>query len=201
LSARRWRFWARGGRVRPRIAFALLLALLLFELLTLSPYHIPSRSMEDTLLVGDYLVVEKLSYGLPIPGAGSWHLPALRSPRRGDVLVFENPDDGRDYIKRCIGLPGDRIELVDGQLRVNDRAISEPYLKSDGSAPHGNFGPYEVPPRHIFVLGDNRNSSRDSRAFGALSLSTLRGRAAFIYYSWDPERRRTRWSRILHAIH
>jgi signal peptidase I len=176
-----------------RIAAGGTLALVSLRLLACQAYHIPSRSMEDTLLVGDFLLVEKLSYGAKLPLAADLRLPGWRAPRRGDIVVFQHPLESRDYVKRCVGVAGDLLELRQGVLYRNGAPQREPYRRAADASQ--NFAPLRVPAGHVFVLGDQRQLSRDSRVFGPLPLSNLRGRAALIYYSWDAQARRVRWSR------
>jgi len=187
-----------GLRLRRWVAAAWLLGALVFlRAFVFAPYHIPSGSMEDTLLVGDYLLVEKLSYGALI---GSWRLPPLRGLRRGDVVVFRHPLEERDYVKRCIALPGDEVELRADSLFVNGDLLHEPYVKRSSRSPARSYGPAEVPEGQIFVLGDHRDASRDSRSFGTLSARQIRGRAALVYFSWDDDAGQPRWRRLLHPL-
>jgi signal peptidase I len=167
-------------------------------------FRIPSGSMEDTLLVGDYLFVNKFLYGARIPFTHT-HLPAIRSPHRGDIIVFQYPlDPSEDYIKRCVGLPGDTIEVRDHVLYVNGDAQDEPYTKHVnhyGNSPRSNFGPVTVPEGEYFMMGDNRDNSSDSRVWGFLDRSLIRGKALFIYFSWDSVHTGIRFSRIFDIIH
>lgn len=187
-----------GLRLRRWVVAAWLLGAVLFlRAFVFAPYHIPSGSMEDTLLVGDYLLIEKLSYGAQI---GSWRLPSLRGLRRGDVVVFRHPLEDRDYVKRCVALPGDQVELRSDSLLVNDVLLDEPYLKRSPGASPRSFGPLEIPRGSVFVLGDHRDASRDSRVFGPLAAGQIRGRAVLVYFSWDVDSGRPRWRRILHPL-
>ena len=170
------------------------LALLVLRVVACEPYHIPSRSMESTLLVGDFLLVEKLSYGAKLPLGSHRRLAGWRGPQRGDIVVFRHPHEPRDYIKRCVALAGDVVELRAGELWLNGSRVPEPYRKPDD--PGEDFGPLRIPGGHVFVLGDHRAASRDSRRFGPLPLANLRGRAALVYYSWDPKLQRVRWRRM-----
>ncbi|HEX4956262.1 MAG TPA: signal peptidase I [Thermoanaerobaculia bacterium] len=161
-------------------------------------FKIPSSSMEPNLLIGDHLLVNKFIYG-PGPAWLGGILPA-RPVERGDVVVFKFPDDpGRDFIKRCVGLPGDEVELVDKQLSINGQVVDESayvrwvddvtFPQGFASGPHGirdNFGPYTVPVASYFCLGDNRDDSNDSRFWGAVPAEHLRGRAFMIYWSVEP---------------
>lgn len=174
-------------------------------------FRIPTGSMESTLLVGDFLLVNKAVYGATVPSVGV-HLPAFREPRRGDVLVFNPPHEpDKNYVKRLVGLPGDTLEMHEKALRVNGRPLEEPYVQyidRGGDAVHpgmawqshylnastprsyhpsrDNWGPIVVPDGEYFVLGDNRDNSEDSRYWGFVDRGAIRGRPWFVYYSFDP---------------
>jgi signal peptidase I len=188
------------------IVYALLLTVAL-RAFVLQAFRIPSESMLDTLLVGDYLFVNKLDYGAKVPFTET-RLPGFRKPQRGDVIVFQYPEDPRrDYIKRCVALGGQTIEVKDKVLYVDGQKQVEPYVKHidpsnhpASSDPRDNFGPYQVPPGHLFMMGDNRDNSNDSRFWGPVNMSLVKGRAMFLYWSWDGERRWPRFHRILTAI-
>ncbi len=172
----------------------------------LKTFYIPSASMEDTLLVGDHLIVNRYVYGLGA-GAATALLPA-RSPHRGDVVVFRSPEDpGIDLVKRLIGLPGDTVELRQKQLLVNGQEVHD-----DGFAVHkdsrvgsersastyqlyrrDNFGPVTVPAGQYFFLGDNRDHSYDSRYWGAVPRHYIKGRAFLIYWSYGGETSDGQW--------
>jgi len=169
-------------------------------------FRIPSPSMEDTLLVGDHLFVSKFLYGAEIPFTGGVRLPGVRDPQRGDVIVFKYPEDpSQDYIKRCVGVPGDVIEYHDKVLFVNGERQVEPYVKlADGQRQRptrDNWGPVTVPEGKYFMMGDNRDRSSDSRYWGFVDHSELRGKAIFIYWSWDSATSSVRFSRLLDLIH
>jgi signal peptidase I len=168
-------------------------------------FHIPSGSMEDTLLEGDFLFVSKTLYGAEIPFTGGKRLPAIRGPQRGDIIVFRYPEDpSQDFIKRCIGVPGDVIEYRDKELYVNGELQHEDYIKhtqGERIVPgRDNFGPITVPEGKFFMLGDNRDNSRDSRYWGFVDYSQLRGKALFIYWSWDKDHNLPRLSRIFDLV-
>ena len=150
---------------------------------------IPSGSMMDTLLVGDYIMVNRFLYA---PTSFEWEKSILpvRDVRRGDVIVFKFPEKPEtDYIKRVIGLPGDMVQLRNGALFINGIYQEEPYLKEiyrvtdEGR----NFGPIRVKPGHYFCMGDHRNSSADSRTWGQVKQELLKGRALLIWYSYEEE--------------
>lgn len=169
-----------------------------------SAYVIPSGSMIPTLKIGDRVMVNKASYGLKIPFTGRTLL-GDGLPSRGDIVVFDPPFDSPDaYIKRVIGLPGDIVAARDKILYVNGRPVQEEYaLFSDkfilppGTSRRDTFGPLKVPPGKLFMMGDNRDGSNDSRFWGFADVSRVKGRAMFVLWSWDSERMSPRWSRML----
>jgi len=169
-------------------------------------FKIPSGSMEDTLLIGDHLLVNKFIYGMQIPGVDGRFL-AIRQPEHGDVVVFEFPEDRgqpfwkrRDFIKRVIGLPGDTVEIRDKQVFVNgERYVTPEAVYKEGTIIAGgrdNLPPVKVPVGHYFVMGDNRDRSYDSRFWGFVSNAELKGLAFIKYWSWDSERFMPRFGRI-----
>lgn len=169
--------------------------------------HVPSASMENTLLVGDFVIVNKFVYGpatprfIPLVGRSlpSMRLPGPGSPARGDVIVFYAPDSpgARLYVKRIVGLPGDTVMLRAGALIVNGREIPPPASAKPARRPAPDFGPVVVPDggeKEYFVLGDNRDESLDSRAWGFVAMDRIIGRAMVVYWSVD-DRTGIRWSR------
>lgn len=219
-------------------AKSLSLALVLFFLVRaflVEAFKIPTGSMEGTLLVGDFLLVNKLVYGAEVPLTGR-RLPALREPAVGDILVFQWPvDPAVNFVKRLVGVPGDTLSMVDGVLFRNGKAQWEPYVSrvdpdADPAAEEfrwqreflvrhataspsyhpsrNNWGPLEVPTKHFFVLGDNRDNSLDSRYWGFVADSLVRGSPMMVYYSFSPDSatnfdwfRRARWQRIGERVH
>lgn len=192
------------------IVVALVLWFVLRTLLV-GAFHITSGSMEDTLLVGDVLFVNKALYGAQIPLANK-HLPGFRRPRRFDVVVFESAEEpGLMIVKRLIGTPGDTIEMRDNFVFVNGEAVDEPHvLRYDESSDPAdakmrlwqrrylvgenaeqyrptlrNWGPLVVPPDSFLAMGDNRDYSYDSRYWGFLGRDRIHGRAMVVYYSYD----------------
>jgi signal peptidase I len=190
------------------------IAFILFVLIRtfgVEAFKIPTSSMENTLLIGDFLLVNKATYGSEVPGLGL-HLPALREPRRGDVIVFSPPHEpDKNYVKRLVGTPGDTLQMIDKVLHRNGRPVPEPYARyidRAGDAVHpgmgwqsshliastrrgyhpsrDNWGPLVVPVGQYFVLGDNRDNSEDSRYWGFVDRGSIRGRPWFVYYSFDP---------------
>ena len=171
-------------------------------------FRIPSESMKDTLLVGDFLFVNKFEYGPKIPFTHV-RLPGLRDPRRGDVIVFQFPQDpSKDFIKRCIATGGQPLEVKDKQVVVDGEKLVEPYaihinpdVRPAGYDFRDNFGPLTVPARQMFMMGDNRDNSNDSRYWGTLKMDLVKGRAMFIYWSWNSEKVWPRWNRLFSIIH
>ncbi|QJA05573.1 signal peptidase I [Thermosulfurimonas marina] len=202
------------------ILIALVLALFV-RTFFVQAYKIPSGSMIPTLLVGDHLLVNKIVYGIRIPYSGKRVLYHGRPPRRGEVVVFVYPQNHHmDFIKRVIGLPGDVITIRNKRVYVNGRPLVEPYVQHidpriyplvpecvenpfavSGTLCRDNFGPVRVPPGHIFVMGDNRDESYDSRFWGFVPLKDVKGKAMIIYFSWDPRTYHIRWSRFGKLIH
>jgi signal peptidase I len=177
------------------IIIALILALIT-RATVVQAFRIPTASMQDTLLIGDFLLVNKFIYGSKIPFTDI-RLPRVRDPKRGDVIVFEHPTEGKDYIKRCIGLPGDVVEMRNDVVYVNGERLKEPYKRLDSYiGPMSNYGPVKVPQGHLFMLGDNRHNSKDSRSWGMLDQRYLKGKAMIIYFSWDHDRYFPRFERI-----
>ncbi len=177
------------------IVIALILALIT-RATVVQAFRIPTGSMQDTLLVGDFLLVNKFLYGSRIPFTDI-RLPRVQAPKAGDVIVFEHPTEGKDYIKRCIGLPGDVVEMRNDVVYVNEVALDEPYRNlSSYVGPMSNYGPVKVPKGHLFMLGDNRHNSRDSRSWGMLDQKHLKGKAMVIYFSWNHDKHFPRFGRI-----
>jgi len=156
----------------------------------LQAYRIPSESMLNTLLVGDFLFVNKLDYGPKVPFTHV-RLPGLRSPRHGDVIVFDfPPDPSQQFIKRCIATGGHTVEVRHKQVWVDGVKQVEPYARHisptedpEGYTPRDNDKPFTVPPGALFMMGDNRDNSYDSRFWGPVPMDLVQGRAMFIYFS------------------
>jgi len=162
--------WRKIGRSVWEFFKTLIIAFVLAQLIMVSvaqAFQVEQYSMEPTLLPRDRVLVDKFFY-------------RLRQPRHGDVIVLRYPlNTQRNYIKRIIGLPGDVLLIRDGKLYVNERQMSEPYING---TPQGNYGPFTVPEDSVFVMGDNRNNSEDSRAFGPLKKEFIVGQALLIYW-------------------
>ena len=209
------------------------LAILLFVVVRsflVEAFKIPSGSMEGTLLVGDFLLVNKLVYGAEVPFTGR-RLPAVHAPKYREIIVFQWPEDpSKALVKRLVGLPGDTVAMVKGILVRNGKTEVESYashsepgwdppaddfhwqrdflVRRAGASPsyhpsRNNWGPIIVPARHYFVLGDNRDNSLDSRYWGFVPDSMVRGKPLMVYYSYAPDSltsldwiTRVRWKRI-----
>jgi signal peptidase I len=217
------------------IVIAVILALFI-RTFVVQAFKIPTGSMENNLLIGDHLLVNKFVLGPTASGLERLLLP-MGAIRRGDVLVFKYPEEpDRDFIKRIIGLPGDTLELKQKKVYINGQPIDEPYVHfleppGGGADLHEvtsidvreRYGPVTVPENQYFAMGDNRDNSQDSRYWGFLPRDYVKGRALFIYWSYEAEREdyedadagttlrklgsvfvhfftRTRWDRMLHQI-
>ena len=214
-----------------------IVVVLIIRALFIQAYEIPTGSMEDTLLPGDFLLVAKFTYGIQIPYT---HVKILdfHRPDRKDVVVFNYPlEPKKDFVKRCIGLPGDTIEIKNKVVYINGKPLDEPYVvhKDPRVFPplmdldnplareeyqrawverrfmgqnrvRDNFGPVVVPQGNIFVMGDNRDYSLDSRFWGPLPMKFLKGSPLIIYFSWDKEQplyafwKKIRWGRLFRIL-
>ena len=165
------------------VVTAVVLALIVRALIVQS-YHIPSESMEDTLLKGDFLFASKFIYGARVPMT-DYRLPAFTDPKPGDIIIFKYPRDGKtDYIKRCIAIEGQTVEVRGKILKVDGVVMDEKYTKHiRGGRGLSTYGPRTVPKGHLFVMGDNRDNSSDSRVWGMLDRKYVMGKALFIYFS------------------
>jgi signal peptidase I len=188
------------------IIIAILIAVVI-RALVVQAYKIPSRSMVPTLLIGDHLLVNKFIYGIKIPVIRTT-LVSVSNPERGDIIVFIYPNDrSKDYIKRVIGVAGDKIEIRNKNIFINDKLYKDNFgIYSDSIVypamvqPRDNFGPVVVPKNSLFVMGDNRDESADSRFWGFVNLQDVEGKALLIYWSWNSEEdnllKKVRWERI-----
>ena len=180
------------------LGWALVLALIIRTLL-LQAFTIPSSSMEKTLLVGDYLLVSKFSYGVKVPFTDKF-LVEFDGPEIGDIIVFRYPVDPRDdYVKRVVGLPGDVMEMRDKQLYRNGEPVRESYIQNIRPNYIGepdNMPPFTVPEGQYFAMGDNRDNSSDSRVWGGVDRNLIHGKAWRIYWSWDRQEHRVRLDRL-----
>jgi len=156
-------------------------------------FKIPSRSMVPTFLVKDHLFAVKLPFGIRNPVRQGF-IKMFRKPRRGEIVIFRYPlETQKDFVKRAIGLPGEKIEIKDKKVYINDIPLEEPYIQftdeaiySHSMSNRDNFGPVIVPPGYYFMLGDNRDESLDSRFWGPLEEKFLVGKPGIIY--WPPKR-------------
>jgi len=185
------------------LVFAVVLVLFL-RAFVIQAFRIPSGSMKNTLLVGDFLFVNKFIYGPKIPFT-DYRLPGIRKPRPGDIIVFKAPiGEQKDFIKRCIAVEGQTIEIRNKVVYVDGVRLDEPYVvhtdPRDSVPIRDNFGPYTVPPGHIFMMGDNRDDSHDSRYWGALDIKRVKGKAMFLYFSWDKQKHLPRFSRMFDLV-
>jgi signal peptidase I len=182
------------------IIIAIVLALVI-RTFVVQAFKIPSGSMEDTLLIGDHILVNKLSYGIQVPflDVKTRVFGLMGDPERSDIIVFPFPrDPARDFIKRVVGVPGDRIEVRNHRVYINGEPLKEPYVKLDERAAahpsrYSHWGPEVVPPGKLFVMGDNRDNSADSRDWGFLDSAEVKGRAFIIYWSWDSSEPKFFW--------
>jgi signal peptidase I len=177
------------------LIIALVLALVV-RAFVIQAFSIPSGSMVPTLLVGDYLLVNKFIYGIRNPFTNKVWIP-VSTPKRWDIVVFIYPQDpSKDYIKRVVGLPGETVQIINKKLYVNGEHLETPHSvttdptvipapTSPLESPRDNFGPVVVAKDSYFVLGDNRDQSYDSRFWGPVPMDALRGKAMIIYFSWD----------------
>jgi signal peptidase I len=168
-------------------------------------FKIPSGSMLETLQIGDQILVNKFIYGVKIPFTNGKTLVPVKDPVRGDIVVFKYPEDpSKDFIKRVVAVGGDTLEIKDKQLYVNDTLVtSEPYaIHKDERIIPGNFSTRDylrkitIPEKKLFVMGDNRDNSHDSRFWGFVDLSEVKGEAFMIYWSWNKEAFGVRWKRL-----
>lgn len=194
-----------------------IIVVLILRVIFVEAYVIPTASMEKTLLIGDALLVNRFIYGVKIPIPFSTkQIPLIpgRTPKRGEIVVFIFPFENRDFVKRCVAVQGDTVQVINKMLYVNGVQPDEPYVRHSersvirgviadnrvyqdkwekaelgeiiGQQARDNFGPVVVPDDCIFVMGDNRDNSLDSRFWGPLHKRYLKGKPLFIYFSFDP---------------
>lgn len=176
-----WKEYVKAGFV------AILLALFIRTFVA-QAFKIPSESMLNTLMVGDHLLVNKLVYHF-------WE------PQRGDIIVFQYPmDPTRDFVKRVVGLPGERFEMKENVVYINGKPLNEPYAIYESRPTfHGlgeNYGQILVPEGHVFMMGDNRSNSQDSRVWGALDKKLVHGKVFVIHWAWKDNSWDVRWRRL-----
>ncbi|MGA9110855.1 MAG: signal peptidase I [Smithella sp.] len=192
------------------IIIAILIALFIRTFI-ICAYKIPSESMVPTLLVGDHILVNKFIYGVKIPLLRKIIVPG-KDPQRNDIIVFIYPKDrSKDFIKRVIGVGGDKIEIKNKKIFINDKPYNDTFgIYSDNVIlpvaleTRDNYGPVTVPKNSLFVMGDNRDRSMDSRFWGFVDLKDVEGKAFIIYWSWDydqPILHGLRWERLGKLLH
>jgi signal peptidase I len=189
------------------ILIALLLALFI-RTFVVQAFKIPSGSMLNTLLIGDHILVNKFIYGIKDPFSGNTWIP-VKKPGRGDVVVFKYPlNPSQDYIKRVIGTEGDQIEIKNKKVYVNGEPQDDSYaifldskIRPAGELGRDNMELKTVPANSLFVMGDNRDNSYDSRFWNFVDLKAVKGKAFIFYWSWDKKNFSVRWNRIGHLIH
>ena len=197
------------------ICIAVILALFI-RTFVVQAFKIPTGSMENNLLIGDHLLVNKFVFGPTLNGLEEKILP-IDPIERQDVIVFKYPEEPeRDFIKRVIGLPGETIEVRNKAVFIDGKPLDEPYVHylvppgENGSHDFHvrvQYGPVTVPPGHYFMMGDNRDNSQDSRYWGFLPREYVKGKALFVYFSFgDGEADagnvlNVRWNRLFHQIH
>jgi signal peptidase I len=176
------------GREYAEAIIIAVVAAFLIRGLVVQAFKIPSGSMKPTLQIGDHILVSKFIY-------------RFTEPKRGDVIVFKYPrDERKDFIKRVVGLPGERVEMRGTTVYINGEPLKEEYARYNGNITHrNNFGPVRVPDGHLFVMGDNRDNSKDSRYWGFLDIKKIKGKAFLIYFSWNRRGdflHKVRWARV-----
>jgi signal peptidase I len=189
------------------IILAIVIALFI-RTFVIQAYKIPSGSMKPTLQIGDHILVSKFNYGIKLPFLRTTLIP-VGAPQRGDIVVFIYPEDrSKDFIKRLIGIPGDTIEIRNKKIFINGLPYSDKhgvyvdnFVIPGAVQPRDNFGPVTVPEGSLFVMGDNRDESYDSRFWGFVSEKDVLGKALIIYWSWNQEEHWIRWSRIGSILH
>jgi signal peptidase I len=189
------------------IIMALLIALVI-NTFCVKAYKIPTGSMIPTLLIGDHLFVNKIIYGTPIDipftNITLFYMPGFSQPQKGDIIVFKSPEDPtKDFIKRVVATEGDTIQMISKKVYINGRSVSEPYvqyidhsIKLGHFEPRDDFGPYLVPKGKLFMMGDNRDNSSDSRVWGYVDVKQVKGKALIMYWSWDSDNSKPRLGRI-----
>ena len=193
------------------IAIAILLALFI-RTFVVQAFKIPSGSMKETLQIGDHILVNKFIYGIKLPFVQKTIIP-IKQPRKDDIIVFRYPENPKlDFIKRVVGVEGDIIEIRNKKLYVNDELVDRKFaIHTDLQiipavySKRDNFGPVMVPPDSLFVMGDNRDNSKDSRFWGFVNLKAIKGKAFMIYWSWNKNNSQTllnyvRWDRLFDIL-
>ncbi len=168
-------------------------------------FKIPSGSMLETLQIGDHILVNKFIYGIKIPFTDGKVLVSIKDPKKGDIVVFKYPEDpSKDFIKRVIATGGDTLQIINKKLYVNDKLVRDKeyaihkssQIYSAMVSPRDNLRKIKVPENSLFVMGDNRDNSHDSRFWGFVDLKAVKGQAFIIYWSWNKSKFGVRWGRI-----
>jgi len=188
------------------IIIAILIAMFIRTFIV-QAFKIPSGSMKPTLQIGDHILVNKFIYGVKVPFLRNTIIP-VGDPKRDDIVVFIYPQDrSKDFIKRVVGVSGDTIEIKNKKIYINGKAYNDQYgvyvdqyIIPGSLQPRDNFAPFTVPPNAVFVMGDNRDQSYDSRFWGVVDLRDVMGKAFIIYWSWDSEAFGVRWSRLFNLL-
>ncbi len=189
------------------IIIAIIIALFI-RTFVVQAFKIPSGSMKNTLLIGDHILVSKFIYGVKIPYLRKTVIP-VKDPKRGDIVVFIYPmDRSKDFIKRTMAVAGDVVEIKNKKIFINDKPYNDGHgIYTDNviiprsMQPRDNFGPTTVPEGSIFVMGDNRDQSFDSRFWGFVKLEDVLGKAFVIYWSWNRISHNVRWNRLANILH
>lgn len=188
------------------IVVAVILAMFI-RTFVVQAFKIPSGSMKETLQIGDHILVNKFIYGVKLPFLQTTIIP-VKNPARGDIVVFEFPEDpDKDFIKRVVGVAGDVVEVrnkqvyVNGELQMDTFSIhTDPHTFPPRVQPRDFLGPITVPPDSLFVMGDNRDHSYDSRYWGFVKLKAVKGKAFIIYWSWDKDNFSIRFGRLFNLL-
>lgn len=212
-KAKKKNFWRENIEA---IVIAIVIALFIRTFI-IQAFKIPSGSMMDTLLIGDQILVNKFIYGVKIPFTDGKTLIPVKDPKRGEIVVFKYPEDpSKDFIKRVVAVAGDTVKIENKQLFVNGQPVpKEEYavykdsrILPEGYGARDNLTERTVPENSLFVMGDNRDNSHDSRFWGYVDLKMVKGEAFIIYWSWDRNkfslghlRSGVRWGRIGHLLH
>lgn len=184
------------------IVIAIVIAFII-RAFVIQAFKIPSGSMKPTLAIGDHILVNKFIYGIKLPYFRNTLLP-ITDPKRGDIAVFIYPEDrSKDFIKRVIGIGGDTIEIRNKKIYLNGLpytdnvgVYTDDFIIPGSIQPRDNFGPVTVPKGYLFMMGDNRDQSYDSRFWGFVPLRDVLGKAFIIYWSWNGDDHSVRWSRF-----
>ena len=195
------------------ILLAVVLALVL-RASVVQGYHVPTGSMEDTILKGDVFLGNKFLYGVRIP-LTDMRLPAIRDPKPGDIVIFRSVEEpSKNLVKRCVAVGGQTVEIRDKVLYVDGKRSSLPEkgkfvdrrILPGTMSLRDNYGPVTVPPEHFFMMGDNRDNSYDSRYWGTVPKKNILAKATILYFSWDKQAplwditHKIRWGRIAHLL-